>query len=41
MIDFLTRMSADYHARIMASSAMRNFLDGTGADRIARTMLLL
>ena len=41
MIEFLIKMSADYPARVRISSAMRNFLDGTGAEQIAQEMLFL
>lgn len=41
MIGFLTKMSADYPARVRISSAMRNYLDGTGAEQIAQEMLFL
>lgn len=39
IIDFLAKMSADCSARRKLSSAMRNFLDGTGAKQIAQAML--
>lgn len=40
IIDFLISMSADFPARRRTSSAMRNFLDGTGAEQIARALLI-
>ncbi len=39
LIGFLAEMAADYHARAKTSAAMRNLLDGAGAERIARAML--
>lgn len=40
IIDFLTKLSADYPARIKTSSNMRGFLDGTGSEQIAQALLL-
>lgn len=40
IIDFLTKLSADYPARVKISADMRSFLDGTGAEQIAQALLL-
>lgn len=39
ILDFLSTMAQNHTARVKISTAMRNYLDGTGAEQIAQALL--